>query len=27
VQEFKNRKVTTFCINTALYRTKEGGGD
>lgn len=24
VQEFKNRKVSTFCINTALYRTKEG---
>ena len=23
VQEFKNRKVVTFCINTALYRTKE----
>lgn len=23
VQEFKNRKITTFCINTALYRNKE----
>lgn len=27
VQEFKNRKVTTFCINTALYRTKESAID
>jgi hypothetical protein len=27
VQEFKNRKVASFCINTALYRTKEGSGD
>ena len=26
-QELKTRKVTTFCINTAVYRTKDGSGD